>query len=238
MNQVASPIILAAQLLINKPLTISGPGANLLTISGNNQTRIFNVDVASPGVATFSGLTVANAREPAASGGAILKDNTGALIVSNTSFLNNRAFVRGGAIFKAGTGTISITNSRFSGNNTLDNGGGAIYITDAGQIDITGSTFSSNTSPLSGGAINHFGSGLMNITSSTFSDNVSSLGGGGAIVLAAGPAQIINSTVSGNTSMSGGGPAAQHQFSSDDDERDNHEQSISGKPGRRIEPCW
>src|SRR5215470_19612321 len=41
-NTVVSPITLSAELAIDKNLTIQGPGANALTISGNNAVRVFN----------------------------------------------------------------------------------------------------------------------------------------------------------------------------------------------------
>src|SRR5262249_23576596 len=48
----------SGELLINKNLTISGPGAGLLTISGNNASREF--EVASGMQVTLSGLTMSN----------------------------------------------------------------------------------------------------------------------------------------------------------------------------------
>ncbi|MBN3910396.1 MAG: hypothetical protein HWQ35_28790 [Nostoc sp. NMS1] len=43
-------------LAIAKNMTINGPGANLLTISGNNQFPVFNISAAD---VTFSGLAIA-----------------------------------------------------------------------------------------------------------------------------------------------------------------------------------
>ena len=57
MTQVVSPITLTSELAINKNLTIQGPGANLLTISGNHASRVFLID---PNVtASLSGMTMA-----------------------------------------------------------------------------------------------------------------------------------------------------------------------------------
>jgi hypothetical protein len=45
--------------VIDKSLTIAGPGANLVTISGNNAVRV--IDIASGNLnITLSGLTIAN----------------------------------------------------------------------------------------------------------------------------------------------------------------------------------
>jgi CheY-like chemotaxis protein len=52
-------ITLASQLTIDKDLTIQGPGANLLTINGNQAVRVFDIPA---GNVTLSGLTIANGR--------------------------------------------------------------------------------------------------------------------------------------------------------------------------------
>src|SRR5688500_3911057 len=46
-------------LLIDKSLTIQGPGANLLTVSGNNAVLVFNTAYGDFDI-TLSGLTIAN----------------------------------------------------------------------------------------------------------------------------------------------------------------------------------
>jgi CSLREA domain-containing protein len=52
-------IVLTDELVIkNYPLTINGPGTSLLTISGGNNVRVFNVDSAIP--VTLTNLTIAN----------------------------------------------------------------------------------------------------------------------------------------------------------------------------------
>jgi hypothetical protein len=105
--------------LLNKNLTITGPGANLLRISGNNASRIFNVTTAS--TVSITDLTLANGR--VVSGG-----------------VN-----QGGAIFNAGTLTLTndtISNSVISGGS---NAGGGIFNAATGVIQMTGSTVTSNT---------------------------------------------------------------------------------------------
>jgi hypothetical protein len=53
------------QLLINKDITLQGPGAKLITISGNNSNRVFNLTNAN---VSLSGLTIANGRVAGANG--------------------------------------------------------------------------------------------------------------------------------------------------------------------------
>jgi hypothetical protein len=60
---VVSPITLASELSIDETLSIQGPGASLLTISGNNSVRVFNIGSVTPAVSvTLSGLTLSNGK--------------------------------------------------------------------------------------------------------------------------------------------------------------------------------
>ena len=48
----------SAPLTINKILTIMGPGASVITVSGNHDYEVFNIP--APSFVTISGLTIAN----------------------------------------------------------------------------------------------------------------------------------------------------------------------------------
>src|SRR6185369_6246832 len=89
MTQVVSPILLTSgELAINKNLTIQGPGANLLSISGNNASRVFNIGAYTVGI---SGLTISNGlvSTPSTTGGGIL--NNGTLTIANSTISGNTA---------------------------------------------------------------------------------------------------------------------------------------------------
>src|SRR6266545_4650250 len=76
------------QLLIDKDLIITGPGANQLAISGNNAGRVFYVD--NGVTATIEGLTVRDGRaQHDTAGGGIY--NRGTLTVNNCTFSGNSA---------------------------------------------------------------------------------------------------------------------------------------------------
>ena len=49
---VTGTITLASELVINKNLNITGPGASQLTISGNNASRVFFINPGAPGATT------------------------------------------------------------------------------------------------------------------------------------------------------------------------------------------
>ncbi|MGZ8845687.1 MAG: hypothetical protein ACXW3C_04405, partial [Pyrinomonadaceae bacterium] len=81
------------QLAIEKNLTINGPTAKSLTISGDSMSRIFQVNA---GVnLTFSNLTISGGQ--AASGGGV--SNLGNLTILNSTLTGNTTTGNGGAIF-------------------------------------------------------------------------------------------------------------------------------------------
>jgi hypothetical protein len=109
-------IKLGSALTIGSNVSIVGPGANLLTISGQGQVQVFTVN--SGLAASISGLTVANGHALGDGGGI---DNSGTLTVSNTTISGNTAITDGGGIFN--TATLTVSNSTIS-DNTASNSGG------------------------------------------------------------------------------------------------------------------
>ena len=99
----------SGELLIKKNLTIAGPGAGELTVSGNNASRVF--EVASKENVTLSGLTISDGAVQAAQGGGIL--NHGTLTVSGSTLSGNSTGI-GGGVYNAGALTVS--DSVFCGN--------------------------------------------------------------------------------------------------------------------------
>jgi CSLREA domain-containing protein len=158
---------------ISTNLTIQGPGAGSLTISGANAYPVFTI---SSGTVSISGLTIANGNETAAgAGGGII--NEGTLTVSNSTLSGNSASggSAGGGI--ANFGTLTVTNNTFSGNSASGGGAGG-GIANNGTLTVTNSTFSGN-SAVGGGA----GGGITNdvtltVTNSIFSGNSGTNAGG------------------------------------------------------------
>src|SRR5262249_28171270 len=144
-------ILTTSELGIGKDLTINGPGADVITVSGNRALRIFNI--APKFVVAISGLTIADGFPQADGGGGILSAGT---VTINASILSgNRAapFGRnGGAI--SNSGTMTITSTTLNGNSVgnLSSGGA---ISNSGTMTITSSILSDNSvgALSSGGAI-------------------------------------------------------------------------------------
>src|SRR5438874_4974158 len=129
-------------------LTIDGsnPGGTPMTLSGGNTTSIFSVTVSAQ--LTLMNIILANGNT--ASGGGAIK-NGGWLVISGSTFTNNRAHLsNGGAIDNDGTALIS--NTIFSGNATTGIGSGGAINSD-GVVTVTGGTFSNNASNAHGAAI-------------------------------------------------------------------------------------
>lgn len=225
--QLAGPY----EIPINKNLTISGPGADSLTVHGaiGYAAGIFDI---SSGIVGISGLTLSGGDRTSADGGAItitggtvtiasttLSDNSsgaggaifvggGTLAVTGSTLSNNQAGEFGGAITVQG-GTLTVKSSTISGNSAVRGGGG---ISNYGTATIEDSTLSGNTASVEatgvgGGILNV---GTMTIRNTTLSGNrslavgnVGFIGGGG--INNAGTLTIANSTITGNTARNGGG---------------------------------
>ena len=133
-------IVLTEFIWIAKSLTIDGPGADELTVSGNNVTQIF--DIATNTTVTINGLTIRDGSD--ANGAGIY--NRGVLTISNSTISGNTAS-SGAGIYNSGSLTIS--NSTISGN-TASVGGG-IY--NSGSLTISNSTIAGNSASGIGGGI-------------------------------------------------------------------------------------
>ena len=204
----------SGQLVINKNLTIQGPGAGLLSISGNYASRVFRINAGV--TAAIDGLRIKDGALglPPSVGGGIL--NQGVLSVSNSTITGNigeayAIYTDGAGIFNDTSGTLNLSKSIVSGNLSNDpdgnSTGGGIH--NRGVMTITDSTVSDNVSNSGGGISNY---GTMTVANSTISRNtIINGGGGGGGIFNWDPFQrgvtltISNSTISDN---SGGGYTA------------------------------
>ncbi len=216
----------SAGLAINNSITISGPGPDVLAVSGvSRQFTVFHV--MPKHTVTIEGLTISDGRggvwndhatltvnnctvtsNLGGRGAGILNDayyqQSAALTIVNSTISNNCACYAGEA-FGGGIysdGTLTIVNTTVSGNGAVtpspeEGYGGGIYGA-GGTLTVTGSTITGNFASLWGGGIDGGGT----ITNSTISGNTAGggndhrPGSGGGIF---GGGTIRNSTISGNT---------------------------------------
>ena len=178
----------SGQLVIDKNVTIQGPGAALLSISGNNASRVFYINSGDV-TATLDGIKIRDGNTQGQTGGGIV--NMGTLIISNSAVSGNTTSGDGGGVLNAGTLTVS--NSAISGNTAGGYGGGIC----GGLLTVSNTAISDNSASFGGGIV---GSGTL--TNSVVSGNSAwSVGGIYAFNLT-----INNSIVSGNaTNLWGGG---------------------------------
>ena len=197
----------SGELVIDNSITISGPGADSLTLLGDFQTRILHV---TPGLTvTISGLTIRYGGAQFDVGGGILNDHAIVAILNSTVSGNYASYAGGGIYndaYKGGSATLTIMNSIVSNNSagfsdvgTSAGEGGGIY-NGAGTLMITNSSVSGNEAgaldpPAGfGGGISNYGT--LTIADSTIDDNHCYLAGGG--ISSSGTLTITSSTVSGN----------------------------------------
>jgi hypothetical protein len=175
-------------LLIDTDLRISGPGADVITVSGNDRSEVLSVSGLS--TVEIAGLTIAEGTTFGFGGGIA---NRGTLTVAN-SLIRDSFSIRGGGI--ANFGTLTVIDSILS-DNWVDLVGGGIYNPGLGSTaTVINSTLSGNSATAGGGIANE--GGTLTVTNSTLSGNLAGARGG-AIENAGTLATITNSTLSGNS---------------------------------------
>jgi hypothetical protein len=221
---VTTVTLINGELVINKNLIITGPGANRLTVTARCIDvvcfRIFNIN---PGATvSISGITISNGDvSDGPGGGGIL--SAGVLTLTDCTISDNFTGNDFGGILGGGgvmndNGTMTITGCTISNNSasqyglTVTSKGGGIW-NDSGSLVITNSTISGNSCsafspepPFAGVA---FGGGISNggnlqIRSSTVAHNSASgdeaFGGG---IYGAGPTRTDSSIMALNSASTG-----------------------------------
>jgi hypothetical protein len=216
----------------NGPIVIDGPGAALLTVSGQGAVRVF--DVGASVTTTISDLTISDgwtsdSGAGDAQGGGLFNGG-GTVVLSGTVVSDNRAVGDfaisgpglggdGGGIAQL-SGHLTLTGDTINGNQAVGGSGlrvealpgysggpglgGGLYV-GGGSVIILNSTFAGNAA--SGGA---GGAG-----NSTYAGQEAGLdggsggaGSGGGLFVAAGTLTLVNSTLAGNVVTGGPGGAA------------------------------
>ena len=163
-------VLTSGPLVVAKNLTLSGPGAASLSLSGNVVSRV----ITNSAHLAISGLTIRNGEAGAGSGGGILNAGSGVLMITRSVITANRA-QKGGGIFNSPGGDLQVTDSIISANFTrlmdvgLDASGAGIYNAGpGGVVGITNSTFTSND-------VHDNGSGLYNDAAATVANSTFTL---------------------------------------------------------------
>jgi hypothetical protein len=183
----------SGELLVDKAITISGPGAENLAVNGNAKSAVFHVTGAN---VTISGLTITNGIASGnALGGGIYNDHS-TLTVNNSTISGNQGGGIGNDGQRNGVATLQINNSTISGNS-----GGAIsnyaaYVGYASvQINSSSMTGNAGYGIFSVGCLESHGCGqaIVQVDSCTLSAN-----NGGIFADVFSQLLVANSTLSGN----------------------------------------
>ncbi len=191
----SATITLGSQLNITDDLTILGPGAKVLSLSGDKRSRIFQIEA---GVSLdLRDLTLTQGQAPttgasANNGGAIA--NFGDLALQRVEITDSHAPRLGGAISTWSGSTLSIQSSTLAGNTAAK--GGGFY--SRGDVQVENSTLAENFGSEFGGGFVSF-AGTVTLDHSTIVANHALLNSGGfrnegALV------ELANTVVSKNTS--------------------------------------
>ncbi len=164
-------ITLNGTLTLSHNVTITGPGAANLAVSGGGSVQDFRVD--SGVTASISGLTIENGTESGLGGGGGILNTGGTLTVDNCVISNNNGaspgtydpYGSGGGILN--TGSLTLIDSTFE-NNTANYGGGLANYD--GTAFISDCTYAHNTGSSAAG-INNFGGGTLDLFDSTVAYN-------------------------------------------------------------------
>jgi hypothetical protein len=186
------------QIDITDDLTLAGPGAAKLAVSGNNNSRVFSVG--SGVTASINGLTVTQGRTFGGVPGAGIY-NLGSLAIADCTISNNSgasASTYGGGVCN-GSDSLSITRSSITGNSAGYGGGVYNYY---GIVTIAVSTLSSNLAADDGGGLFNL-AGTVSINHSTLTGNGADNGGG--VHNNSGSLTIANSSVIENNAQFGAG---------------------------------
>ena len=183
------------QLELSDPVTITGPGAAALAVSGNDQSRVFRVNTG--GAVTISGLTLT--RGNADSGGAIRLEAGGTLTLTAAAVTASHGQAGGG--INAGPGSdLTVRDTTIAGNSATFEGGGVWA--DTATVLVENCTVSGNESQFSFGGGFYLANWSHTVRNTTVSGNRAFFYGGG-VFTTAGDTLVQNCTVVGNLS----GPA-------------------------------
>jgi Ca2+-binding RTX toxin-like protein len=189
---------------------VLGPGPDKLTVSGNNNSRIFNVNI-SPSAAntpvTISGLKLTGGSDI---GGSAIANKYANLTVANAVISGNQANYLGGGIWNE-NGGLTVRSSTLSANSASFAGGGIFDVvspSQTGGLTIESSTISGNSVSgpnRKGGGAAFYGVGPstpLSIRNSTISGNSAGGGnsrGGGLYIYLGTSRTVVNTIVADNT---------------------------------------
>jgi hypothetical protein len=189
---VANVITLTTgELVVDKNVIISGPGANVLEVTRDPNASAFRIFHVMPGhTVSIEGMTISNGIGQSApfignAGGGIYNDHA-TLTVNGCTLSGNSGTAGGGGILSdghLGNASLTVMNSTLSGNQSGSAGGGIYSFGQNGNVAmaVANTTFTNNTSFGGGGIFTYAANGVatLAVANSTFHGNTANGPGGG-----------------------------------------------------------
>ena len=191
---VTGTIMLTKQLSIDHGLTIQGPGADLLAVSGGGMCRVFYIAAAES--VDISGISIVSGDATASDYGGGICNASNKLTVENVTFTGNSAYWGGGMFNVSNSPTV--INCTFTGNSAQY---GAGMHNEYAYPTVTSCTFFENNADYGGGMYSF--SSSPTVTNCTFTEN-SATHGGGMYSFSNSPT-VTNCTFTGNSAQYGAG---------------------------------
>ena len=195
MNLTATGLITLASALpgIASDVSIVGPGAESLAVSGNGAYQVFRVQAGV--TAAIAGLSIENGHSDA-DGGAI--ENLGNLSMTGCAVSTSSADGNGGGIDNQASGTVTLIDCAVTGNSATGNGGG---VENAGTFSPVDTSVAGNSAQNGGGIDN---SGILTAINGTVAKN-SAANNGGGIANSTGAIAALGNTIVADNTLTGGG---------------------------------
>ena len=196
---VSRTLLLATTLQINTSVNLLGPGADLLTLSGNDSVRVLFVGTSAR--AAISGLRVTGGRSPGAPGGGV-RISSGAALRLHQAHVQNSQAEDGAGVFNEGT--LLLDSVTVSGNSATGFGISGGGVSSTGTLTLRNNTISGNSASTggtgaAGGVFVQDGSALIEastVTNNTVTGTAANRSSG--LLVLAGSASLQSTIVAGN----------------------------------------
>jgi uncharacterized repeat protein (TIGR01451 family) len=216
---ITGAIVLTDSLVISDDLTVTGPGADQLDISGANSHQVFAIGGST--AVTITGLTVRDGKASFGGGVYVYQGSArlnGVQVISNSAFSGGGVYVYGGSATLSGTqvvsnsakyggglyvwnsdATLTVSGGEVISNSASDDGGGVCVL--YGSVTLSGTRIVSNSADYGGGVYVDDGSAVL-VGAQVLS---SSARHGGGVYVDGGSVTLSGTRVLSNSASSNGG---------------------------------
>ncbi len=198
LTALSGVITIPEPLVFTDAVTVTGPGADVLTVQRGDDAPAFRIALVMNTDVTISDVTLRNGNDVSGAGVFV---SGGSLILNNMTVSDGTATSAGGGLYNDG-GLVQLTDVTLT-NNTAASSGGGVFASN-GTVQIVRSTVSDNMATSAGGGI-YADTGNFTLTDSAVHGNTAGTAGGGVFSNALTLGQFSNVTLSGDSAGTFGG---------------------------------